>query len=471
MLAWLAIGAAAAYDPDSLRSDASFGLFRDEYDFLREPATLSEQEGTHLFTVLGNQGAGSSASLGALWDGPVVLGALIETSGTSASASTSSETAPTALDPALLLETSSFAKTRDTAGFLGAGVPLGGGFAVGAGAELSTHRWDASLTPVPGGSPVVWGNLTQQYADGAQVRTETGTWTERSTLGRLMVGGAWLSESVDVEADVHVARWSSSASGEALQVTPTTEYSFAGTLEGTSPAANLAGMMPGGLLDTTVRVADGVFVRLFVEGNRGKLRPVVTERFEGFDDDTDPANPVTWERTSTLSDPDAVAREGEALLAVHLDGDVVDTRLGVGLLGDAEEIAVTTKSVTDDGASVVSRETRDTIRQRYAALSLPLAAEVAASERLTVRMGGRFVYARVGYEAAGELVGDPDEGDVIGSGRTSADAQSYVDLALGARWDASDRMSLDLVAVGTGSSAGRASVDLGQLLFSGVFHL
>lgn len=467
----LLLSAAQAFDPDSLRSDATFGLFRDEYDYLREPATLSEQAGTHVYTVLGNQGGTGRFSLGALGPvGPGVVGFIGELGTEGTSASTRADVAATALDPATITETRTDNRARDLAGFLGYGVPVGSRFALGAGVALADARWRATLAPRPGSVPVIGGTLRHVTAEGADRLLQEGTWAQDTREARVVLGAAWLGDRFDLEADVHVTRMSSSTRGEALEITPTTEYTFAGYLPNAGLEGNLSGSIPGFALDLVAELDGGVALRIFAEGERGRVEPVVTESFEGFEDDTRPETPITWDRYERLEAPDMRVQGGEALVAVQLTRGDVAVWFGVAAIGEAEDLVVRRVVESTAGEVTVTVETREAARQGYRAIALPIATEVAASDRFVARFGGRWVNANVRFEGVERLLGDAAEGDLTRDVRSSAATSSYVELAVGFRWLAADAFSLDAAALGIGVPDERIAIDLTQLQLSGVFH-
>lgn len=471
-LLWLLTAPAFAYDPDSLRADASFGLFRDEYDYLREPATLAHQPGRHVFTVLGNQGGTDRFSLGWLGGlGPGVFGAIADAGVSGGSAHNETTTAATAVSGDTVTITDAWSRTRGAAAFLGYGVPLGDVVAVGIGAEASFTRWDASLAPEPGGVPTIGGTLEQTTVDGEATLVEDGAWLERGRELTAIVGVAVALGGAEVEADLHLRRSTVAASGETLRITPTTEYSSTGFQPDGTLENNLDAWVPGLAIDAIVPAGDRAAVRLFAEGARGSGRPAVDERFEGYDDDTDPAAPVSWTESERLVDPDFDLTEVEALLALHLDGDVTSTRFGVAVAHDRERFAFTRAAERDDGATITSTETRERLDQAYTGVSLPIAVEIAAAPRLVVRAGGRWVAAFVRYDGRSVLQTAPGEGAVTEDRDVAGDVNTYVQLATGFRYDAGERFSLDFVALGTGVGDDRVALDVTSVLVSGVFHL
>lgn len=89
-----------------------------------------------------------------------------------------------------------------------------------------------------------------------------------------------------------------------------------------------------------------------------------------------------------------------------------------------------------------------------------------------MRSGACYVWARVGLDTNSKLHGEPLEGETTGTVQASSNDQSYVELALGFRACLHPAFSLDAVVTGVGiADQERASVDLGSVLLSGVFHL
>lgn len=457
----LLVATAAATDEDSLRASASFGLFRDAYDYLQEPGSLGRQPGRDLYTLLGNQGGTGRFSLGYVGAvGPGVLGAIGDVGIESSHEHGSTSRAATAASDATREETAARSDTRSFSATLGYGVPLGERWSVGAGFEVASDSWSTTLAPDPPNDPIVGGTLTD--GGGAE---ESGSWEQRAltmggTLGAVVAAGP-----LDLDLAARLARVQDAAHGRSERHTADEDYVWSGYDAAGSLAGNVTGWVPGAGLDARVAVGPAA-VRLQVEGDHGVLAPSRTRHSESY---TGPD--TSWSEDETLSAARADWSAGSALAVLELRSGATEVRVGVGVDAAREQAEYTTDTVRYADGAASSATTRHRIVTQEVDLALPLAVESAVSKTVAVRAGAEWLTWVLDTSSRDVLRSDPGEGDTTADSSHSTTWRSVVQLAVGARWDVAPIFSLDVVASGTGLPDERVGLDLGNLLVSGVFHL
>lgn len=450
MIVWW-VGAALAFEPQSLRSSASFGLFRDAYDDLREPAMLTEWGRPHVYSVLGNQGGTDRFSLGGLGPvGPLAIGGIAEVGGGLHHAELRADEA----DGTWSTRTSDD-QTLDAGGFLGVATAWGSRGSVGLGVGWSEHRRQTTLVAVPGSLPVVGGQLTSQYdADGTVRSQEDGEWTERARDLELILGLARRGDVGEIEADLRWTHEAHVAAGWARLTSIEVDASSDGFLPGAPIEDNLVADAVGGAVDATVAVGDGLTLRVQASGTAGGGRPSVRERVDSL---TAPTG--TTSSRESLADPAARTLDGQALIAAQGSFAGLEARVGAAIEGSRERMTAS-RTVSDASGTV---EGVQDVAHRYLVVSAPLAIEAMLSQRVTVRLGGRYALGVVGY---GSTVREGPRVDVA----EVLDLWSRVELASGVRVEAHDRLYFDATVLGASDPAQRASLDLGQVFLSAVWR-
>jgi len=461
--------AALALETDSLRSAGSFALFRDAFDLLREPASLSELEGRHVYTLLGNQGGGGRATLGyAGVAGPGFLGVFGDFQVSSAAATSQVVTVE---EPGGIDDTTTSASASRSLGFglfAGYGVrPEDWPIALGFGLGYEGSAWTTSLARGEAGQPpVIGGDHEGHYSSGLADLEESGEYRDEDHHVRGVVGVAFEAGALELEGDVHVAWTRSTATAVVDQVSGGEVYHLEGYYPGTPFTDDQQGVIPGGAIDAHVRLARVTTLRAFAAFDGGDLSPHqdrLVERTEGSDG-------VVTEAIEERVDVEMAGWAAAGLLALHLDFAPVALRLGVGaeLVGfDAEGLRVSDTTV--DGILTESSTLRETHEERLYALSTPVAAEVALTPLWTLRTGARYRVER--YRAAGTTSAqEATATGVVADAYETSQVRSQVDFALGLRFQPVRRFSLDALVKGTAVGEDRLSVSLGALFLSAVIH-
>lgn len=470
LAATLAAAPARAVEEDSLRAAASFGLFRDPYDLLREPASLSELEGRHLYTLIGNQGGGGRATLGyAGRAGPGFLGVFgdFQASGSTASSQVAEVEDPSA--PRQVSSTDAFSDAVAWGIFAGYGLHPGRGpISVGIGIGYEGSRWSASLGPRAEGEPPVIGGTLEGHSTGGDADlAEEGEYRERRDAVRAVVGMAVETGRGSVEVDAHLAWDAATAEASLLQSSGGTTYALEGAYPGLALGDDGEGLRPGGAVDATLDLGRGIGLRALGTLEGGRRTPRIgwtteTTVLEGA--------PVVETRQEWR---DAEIREwgGEALVVLHARLGKVELRAGIGgafsrSSGEGSRAEIR----TEDGVAVEETVSQVTREESSWSVSTPIATEVALHPMWALRLGGRFRLEHLASEGSTALEGVPQGATVVEDAHQESQLRSEVEFALGLRFQPVEAFSLDALIRGTAIGEDRLSVNLGALFLSAVFH-
>jgi hypothetical protein len=456
---------ARAWSPDSLRAEATFGLFRDSYDLLREPAGLAENPEPHVYTLLGNQGGSDRLSAGFIGQlGPGVLGFIADGTTDGSSSRTTSVVAATAATAETTSERTTQSATRSGGIYAGYGIPLREGVAVAVGVQTEARGWSTTLAPVPGSSPLVGGTLEQTSdADGSS-STQQGHYDERERDSLARVGANFQRPRFDLEVDLSLAHLLRNNSGAASQSSDDLEYEWSGAVEAASLDSNVSAWLPGAAVDLTVPMTAELAVRAFVGGQFGPATLVTTQTRELYTDYVDPS--LSEATTTDLRGASADLAEADGLLALHVDRG--DLQLRVGAAGAWERSRLDVGEFVEvDG---VGTETALDRREQAAFAQGLVAIEQRANDRWLLRAGASWTHSWLSSNSSSTLLTSPSEGQTIDTDSIGEEEASYLELAFGARLDLGPVL-LDATVRGTGlPDEQRVGVDLSSLLLSLVWR-
>ena len=461
----LTASTARAWSPDSLRAEASFGLFRDTYDLLREPAGLAENPETHVYTLLGNQGGADRLSAGFIGEvGPGVLGFIADGTQAGSSSQTTSTVAATAATAQTTTERTTRSRTRSGGIYAGYGVPLSQSLALAIGLQTEARGWSTTLAPNPSGSPLIGGALDQVTATDGSASTEQGSYDERDRDSLVRLGANFTPPRFDLELDLSLGRTVRENGGTTTQSSDDLEYEWAGTVAATSLDTNVAAWLPGAAVDLTLPLSDDLALRALVGGQAGPATLAATTTREVRTDYLDPTQSAST--TTKLRGVTAGLADAEALLALQIERGDLQLRVGASGSWDRSVLDVA-ELVSRDG---VTSQT-DLHRQEQAAFAQGLVAfEQRANDRWTLRAGAAWTHGWLSSTSTSALQTEPAEGQTIDSDSAGNEEVSYLQLAFGTRLDLGPLL-LDAAVRGTGlPDDQRVGVDLSSLLLSLVWR-
>jgi hypothetical protein len=458
---------ATALDAQSLRSEATYGLFRDPLDYIVEPGMLPRQEGHQLYTLLASQndagrfGAGYQGSSGKAAFGVLVDGTFSKTS----EGSTDKSNSP---DGSQSLTLTGWTKASAWSVLLGGAFSPSDALSVGAALQIESDAFSETIDP----TTLSYGlNSTLKVNDEA-VATSNGTFEQGSSTTKALAGATFGGKKSWVEVDVFFVHDSEKSSYDATSHTAAGDLVLTETIKGfdvNNPlTSNYTASGPGLKADSQIAINDAFDVRLagsFQVASGG----AATNTFKVTDSDGTDSLTQTYKLTSS-----EVRATVTNLLAVIEYGDD-DLKLRAGVSATFSPASLSWHESYDTGAPEAPvttwKEGLDVGSHEFA---LPVAVELPVHDRWILRSAARFVSSGASIESS--VTQSPDDVSSNTSSSSNAFSTSSVEAALGFRFKATPRFRLDASVAGvssctpSGCTGAAGLVDTASLFASGVVH-
>lgn len=495
MIALLLASQALALDTASLRSDSTFNLFRDPYDFMLQPGVMAAEDERAIITLLSAYG-GAGRYVGGYYGqlGPGVLGAAVDF-GRASSVSQTETIDHVAIDSDADTKTTTtslaLSSSSDWSGFLSYGLPVSDSLAFGVALYMNQAAdkisFDASSGSVGGANTDI---------DIAGPDEETSIDTESSGQARykdqtmaVLVGGAMFGDKGYLSLDAGLRTQTLSAVLEDARWhygDYTTTWS--GYVPGTSFGDNRKGLGPIARLELVRQLNDTLGLRLTADLAMASGGPTTNKSTNVYEDQTE-----DFENTTTTTDELKNAKWNSssygALLALHINGEGLAVRPGIRFraTGYGETYTPVSTSVYQYN---IAGEEQDPVEStsefdadlslKSMSLGLPIAVEVplGQDEAWTLRMAGDWAWTKsaLTVHTHSEVEGDEEiDGDQSSSDDTNASGSvtSTATAAFGLRFWPIDAFRLDAAAFGGTSFTGGGSeaVDIASVWLSATFLL
>jgi hypothetical protein len=431
---------AAAIDLQSLRSEATFGLFRDPYDYITQPGLLARQDGNLLYTLLSGQTDAGRMGLGYQGVlGNVSLGALADYrhAGTTESSTNESTFAKTSSKS----ESEGWTRASELSFVLGAGMPLSKKFSLGAALRIDNASF-GQTEDISGGG---YAADTRTYVDGEMSTSTTGTREQSSGNIMAIVGAALGGDKKWVSIDAFVTRPKSitEINTKAEDLNSEYTYTLKGFDAGSPLETNFTAFGPGIRLDSQYAVNKVLDLRLaasyMMSSGAANL-----DKVEGTVTDTSSGDSVT--ETYAIKDTSVKGSLANVLFAMHYGDD--DLRLRAGISATFSSMSSAWTSETSTTASKADPTVwKDSYGGGVREIGLPIAVELPVHERWILRSGARFSSYKVSGEGTFEQ--KPTEDSTIKNERTASSSGTGVVATLGFRFKATEKFRLDAAILGS----------------------
>lgn len=477
---------AQALELSSLRSDTTYELFRDPYDFYGQPGVLGTIEERGVLTLLSHSN-GMGRFMGGYYGslGPGVLGVAMDY-GQSAGTTTVTNTEAWDEDTGITTTGDTFAHVNAWDVALSYGIPMGDTLTAGAGLFI-THigqRYSVDPTSLALGGSI--GTIT--YPDVAETDdyTSYGNSTSLDQTITAVVGGAITSDSSLISANAYVSQATKKTSIDAGYTSGDYKGSAAGYYPGTGLDGNRSGLSFGVLLDTAFALSDVSTLRVEAGAGLGSGKMAEDVFLSKTITPIDEEDVVEETTKTTLKDASYKGNTLHLLTVIELDYDELDVRPGLSIDRVGYSDQYTPESTYDNSElddTTVSTGAVETSKSSALAIGLPLAVEIPLSKAgaWTLRMAGQYTWVRGAFEGVSTLDVEEVDTDTVAK-IVAKQSLSTVNGAIGLRFWPVDAFRLDAGAMTSSSlstSAGSSSyteaggdpTNIASLYLSGTFLL
>jgi hypothetical protein len=454
---------AQALELQSARSESTYGLFRDPFDYVVEPGLMARQEGHQLYTQLssensggrfglGYQGRSGSAAFGIIGDGAFTG----TTEGDTVTDSTGSQT------------TDGWTKAGDWSLLAGAALAVSDSLSFGAALRLDSDTFSETIDPTTLG----YGPDRTLTADGERVFDSHGTLETVTGNTLVLVGAALGAEKTWVEVDAffnHTANTRDFAGRvETVKGKITNTLTINGFDVSDPLGSNNTTSGPGLKLDSQIRIKKALDLRLAGSLLAASGSAATTRFSSKLDDGTN-----SLEAIDALSSSEVKATVTNLLAVLEYGGD--DLKLRMGFSATFAPISLAWDESYDPGVPKAQVqawfESEDVTLREYA---VPIAAELPVHDRWILRSAARFSSYTTGVETS--RIDHLTDDENLTTDTSQSLSGTVVDAALGFRFKATPLFRLDAgisgqsscTAQGCTGSAGL--LDTTALFASGTVH-